>query len=119
MTVTDLLHHRHVLAPAVAEVPYDVFHHHHRAVDDHAEVQRAEGEQVGRDIAQVQADRGKQQRERDGQRHDQRAAQIAQENEQDNNDQDDAFGQVVQHRMGRERKQVATIEERHNGDARR
>ena len=33
-----------------------VFDHHHRAVDHHAEVQRAQREQVGGNVAQVEAD---------------------------------------------------------------
>ena len=57
---------------------------------------------------------GEQQRKRNGQRHDQRAAHVAQEQEQNDRHQDDAFGQVVQHRVGGEVHQVAAVQERHD-----
>ena len=97
----------------------DVLHHHHRAFHHHAEIERAQREQVGGNVVQVQADRGEQQRERNGQRHDQRAAGVAQEQEQDQRHQHDAFGQVVQHRVGGEVHQVAAVEERNDLHARR
>ena len=65
----------------VAQVAYDVFDHHHRAIDHHAKIQRAERQQVGGNVPQVQTDRRKQQRERNGRRNDQRAPDIAEEQE--------------------------------------
>ena len=91
--------------------PHDVLDHHHRAFDDHAEIERAEREQVRRNVAQVQADGGEQQGERNGERDDQRAAHIAEKDEQDDRDQDDALGQVVQHGVRGQMHQVAAIED--------
>ena len=42
------------LAFAQAQLAVDVFHHHHRAVNDDAEINRADGEQVGGYAARVQ-----------------------------------------------------------------
>ncbi len=77
----------------------DVFHHDHRAIDHHAEIQRAEREQIGRNVSQVEADRGEQERERNGGRDDQRAADIAEKEKQNDRNQDHSFGEVVQHRV--------------------
>ena len=65
-------------------------------------------------LSQVQTDGREQQRERNGQRHDERAADIAEEQEQDDRHQDDAFGQVVQHGVGGVVDQIAAIEERND-----
>ena len=88
----------------------DILDHHHGAIHHHAEVQRAQREQIGRDMPQVQADRGKQQRKRNGQGNDDRAADVAQKNEEDDDDQDHAFREVVQHRVGGVMHQVVAIE---------
>src|SRR5215469_704157 len=40
----------------------DVFHHDHRAIDDHAEVQRSKRKQVRRNMPQIKANSGKEQR---------------------------------------------------------
>ena len=94
--------------------PHDVLDHHHGAFHDHAEVERAQRQQIRRNVPQVEADGGEQQRERNGQRDDQRAADIAQEDEQDHRNQDDAFGQVVHHRAGGQMQEVAAVEERND-----
>ena len=95
----------------------DVLDHDHRAVDDHAEVQRAEREQIGGNVAQIQADGGEQQSEGNGERDDDSAAHIAEEEKQDDDDEDDAFAEVVQHRVGGVVEQVAAIEEGNDLDA--
>ena len=48
-----------------------------------------------------------------------RAADVAQEQEQDHRHQDDAFGQIVQHGVRGVVQQVAAVEERHDLHARR
>ena len=52
----------------------DVLHHDDRAVDDHAEVDRADRQQVGRNVRPVEADEREQQRERNRHRDDERRA---------------------------------------------
>ena len=113
----DLLRWGDACLAAVAEVADDVFDHDDRAVDDHAEVERAEREQVGGNVAQVEADGGEEQRERHGERDDERAAHVAEEEEQDDDDEDDALGQVLEHGVGGVVEQIAAIEERNDLDA--
>jgi hypothetical protein len=61
----------------------DVFHHHHRAINDEAEVNRAEAHQVaGQSQASHHAGHGEQHRERNRQRHDERRAPVAEQQEQ-------------------------------------
>ena len=107
----DLFRGRLGPIPLMTEVADDIFHHHHGAVHDHAEVQRAEREQIGWNMLQVETNRSEQQREGDGKRNDESAAHVSQEEKENNNHQDDPFGQVVQHGMGGEVQQVAAIDE--------
>ena len=94
----DGLHER-LFCVAEGSVAEDVFDHHHRSVDDHAEVESAEREQVGGDVAQVEQDRGEEQREGNGDGDDQRAAHVAEKEEENQRDQQDAVGQVAQDSM--------------------
>ena len=103
-------------APA-AEMADDVLHHDHRAVDHHAEIKRAQRQQVGRDMTQIKTDGGKQQRERNGERNDQRAANIPQEEKENDHHQDDALGQIVQNRVGGVMQQIAAIQEGNDLDS--
>ena len=96
----------------------DVLHHDHRAVHDHAEIERAQRQQVGRDMTEIEANGGKKQRERDGERNDQSAANIPQEEKENDHHQDDALGQIVQNRVRGVVQQVAAIEERNDLDSR-
>ena len=68
---------------------------------------------------QVEQDRSKKKRERNGERHDERTANVAQEQEKHDDDQDDALAQVVQHGVGGEVHQVAAVKVRDDLDARR
>ena len=54
----------------VGQAAEHVLHHDHRAVDDDAEVHRAERQQVRRDADPRQAEKGGEQRERDRHRDD-------------------------------------------------
>ena len=92
----------------------NVFDHHHRAVHDHSEIQRAERQQVCGNALQVEARRGEQQRKRDGQRDDDRSADIPEKQKEDDDDQDDAFRKVVQHRVRREVHQIAAVDKWNN-----
>ena len=98
---------------------HDVFHHDDRAVHHHAEIQRAQRQQIRGNVTQVEADGSKQQRKRNRQRDDERAAHIAQKQEQNDHDQNDSFGQVVQHRVRRVVHQIAAIQIRNDLHARR
>ncbi len=102
------------VAIAAAQMAHDVFDHDHRAIDHHAEIERAQRQQVGRNMVQVEADRGEQQRERNGERHDERAAKVAEEQKQNHGNQNDALGQVVQHGVRGVMHQVAAVEERND-----
>src|SRR3977135_2637319 len=84
----------------LGEMAIDVFHHDHGGIDDDAEVDGAHRQQVGRFAAQHQDHHGEEQRERDGGRDDQRAAQVAQEQPLDQEDQDHTHHHVVQHGAG-------------------
>ena len=79
----------------LSEMADDVLDHHHGAIDHHAEVQRAERKQVGGNVAEVEADGGEQQREGNGERDDDGAAHVAEEEKENDRDQDHACGQVV------------------------
>ena len=116
--VEDLLFRRSVVLVAAAEVADDVLHHHHRAIHHHSEVQRAQRQQVRGNALQVQTGRGEQQRKRNGQRDDDRAANISEKQKQDNHHQDDAFGQVVQHGVSGVVHQIAAVDERNDFHAR-
>jgi hypothetical protein len=97
--------------PAAAQVADDVLDHHHGAVHDHSEIQRAKRQQVRGNALQLQTGRGEQQRKRNGQRDDDRAAHISQEQKQNDHDQNDAFREVVQHGMRGEVHQIAAVDE--------
>ena len=96
----------------------DVFDHYHGAFHDHAEIQRAERQQVGGNVLQVQTNGGEQQGKRNRSGNDEGAADVAQEKKQNDRDQDHSFGQVVQHGVGGEVNQIAAIDERNDLHAR-
>src|SRR5215467_2965926 len=96
----------------LAEVPDDVFHHDHRSVHDHAEIQRSEREQVRGNVPQIETDRGEKQREWNGQGHDERAPGVPEEDEEDNNHQHHAFAEVVQHGVSGVVDQVVAVQVR-------
>ena len=101
----------------MAQVTNDVFNHHHGTINDHAEIERTQAEQVRRNMSQIETNGCKQQRERDGEGDDQRAAEIAEEQEENDDDKDDSLGQVVKHRVRRQVQEVASIKEGHYRDA--
>ena len=95
---------------AAAHVPNDVFHHDHRAIHHHSEIQRAQRKKIRRNVAQVEPDGGKEQRERNRQRDDESGTNIEKKQEENDADQNHAFGQVVHHRVQGEMKQIAAIQ---------
>ena len=80
-------------------MPHAVLDHHDRAIDDHAEVDRPQAEQAGRDAEPQHAGEGEQHRQRNGQRDDRARPQVAQEGEQDGDDEQPALEQVLAHRV--------------------
>ena len=61
----------------LGQVANDVFNHHHRAIHDHSEIQRAKGEQVCGNTLQIQTCRGKQECKWDRKRDDDRSPDIS------------------------------------------
>src|SRR5271165_171840 len=89
---------------------HDVLDHHHSAIHDHTKIECAQRKQVCRNMPQIQADGGKQQREGNRQRNDNCATNIAQQNEKDNDDQDHSFGEVVENGVRGVIHQVVPVE---------
>src|SRR5579872_3086571 len=81
------------------KVPVDIFHHDHGGIDDDAEIDRAERQEIGVLALQNQENDGKKQGKRDVGADDDGAAQIAEKDPLDEKDEQAAKNQVVQHRM--------------------
>ena len=101
-----------VVPRVVRQMAVDVLHHDHRRVDDDAEIDGADRQQIGGFPAQHRDDHGQEQRDRNRRRDDQRAAQVAEEHPLDEEDQRDAEQHVVQHRSHRDGDEVAAVVER-------
>ncbi len=101
------------------EMAEDVLHHDDGGIDDDAEIDGADRQQIGGFPAQHRDDDGEEQRHRNGRRDDQRAAQIAQEHPLDQEDQRDAEQHVVQHGVDRDGDEIAAVVERLDLHARR
>ncbi len=84
----------------VAEVADDVLDHDDGAVDDHAEVQCAEGEEVCGNVEKVEADCREEESERNGEGDDDGAASVAEEEKENDDNEDDALGEVCGGRCG-------------------
>ena len=97
----------------------DVLDHDHRAIHDHAEIQRAQGEKIGGNLAQVEPYGSKEQGEWNGERDDQGRPGIAEKQEQDDGHQNHPFRQVVHHRARGVAQQVAAVQHGHDLHARR
>ncbi len=75
----------------------DVFGHHDAGVDEHADGDRdpAERHDVGGDARALHKEKGSEDRERQGQRDDQDAAEVPQKEDVGKGDEDDLFDQRV------------------------
>src|ERR1017187_1881279 len=71
---------------------------------------RAPSEEISGNVAQIEPDRCKEQRERNGQRDDERGTGIEEKQEENDADQDHAFRQIVHHRVQGEMKEIAAIQ---------
>ena len=96
----------------------DVLHHHDGPVDDHAEVEGAQGEQVRRDMPQVETDRCEEERKGDGERHDQGGPEISEKEEEHERHEDESFREVMEDRVRRMVDEVAAVVEGHHLHAR-
>ena len=96
------------------QVPEDVLHDDHGAVDDDPEVHGAERQQVGGDPADSEPDERRQKRERNDGGHDTGRAQVAQEEIEHDRHQNRAFEQVLEHRVQRRLDQLRPVVERHD-----
>ncbi len=91
--------------------PEDVLDHDHGRVDEDAEVDGADRQQVGGDMLQVETDEGEHQRQRDGRGDDQSGAEIVEEEDEDDDDEEHASEQVFLDGPGREGDEVAPVVE--------
>ena len=81
----------------------------HGAVDDEAEVDRAEAHQVSADVEAHHPAHGDQHGERDSERGDQRSPEVAEHEEQDDDDERGALEQALQHRVQRRVDEVGAV----------
>ena len=86
----------------VGDLAEDIFHHDHGAVDDNAEIDGADRQQIGGLAPQHRDHHSQEQRHRYRRRDDQRAAQIAEKHPLDQEDKGDAEQEIVQHRLYRD-----------------
>ena len=98
---------------------HNVFDQHDGAFHDHAEIQSAQGQQVGGNVPEVQTNGGKQEGKRNGYGHDEGAANVPQKQKQNDQHQDHAFGEIVQDGVGRVVDQITAIKKRDDRDSRR
>ena len=100
------------LALPFGEVTQAVLGDDDGAIDDQAEIERAEAHQVGADPSLPHADGRHQHGERDHQRGDQGGAEIAEQQEQHGNDQQRAFAEIARHRGDRRVDQLGAVQAR-------
>ncbi len=98
----------------MAHVAENVLHHDDGAVHHHAEIQRAKGQQVCGNALQLETRRRKQQRKRDRQGDDECSTNIPEKQKQNDHDQNDAFGEIVQHGMRGVVDQITPVDERND-----
>ena len=95
------------------EIPVDIFDQDHGGIDDDAEIDGADRQQIGVLVAQHQDDDAEEQRERDIDADNDGAAQIAEEQPLDEEDQQAAKDEIMQHRPGGDGDQRGAVVERH------
>ena len=98
---------------AALKVAEDVLDQDDRRIDDDAEVDGADRQQVGILAAHHQNDDAEEQRKRNVDADDDGAAQVAEKDPLDQKNQNAAEDEIVQHRSGRHRNQHRAIVKRH------
>ena len=104
-------------APVPRQAPRHVLDHDHRPVDDDPEVDRAQGEEVRGEAAELEIEKRAEQRERDDERHHQRGAETHQEDAHHEHDEERAEHQVVRHGGERAPHQPGAVVEGVDADA--
>ena len=97
-----------------SQVAEDVLHHDYRRIHDDAEVNRTDGEQIGRIAAQHHNDHAEEERHRNGRRDNEGTAQVPKEKVLNAEEEQDTKHQVMQHRVGGHVNQIAAVIERLN-----
>src|SRR5258708_11344646 len=87
----------------------DVFDQNDRGVDDDAEIDGANGQQVGGFATNVKDAKGKQQGERNIESHNQSHAHVVEKHEQNHGNERQADQQVLVHRFGGEIDEIGAI----------
>src|ERR1700722_5046211 len=101
------------------EMADDVLDDDYGAVNDHSEIECAEREEIRGNFIEVEAYGSEEERERNGERDDECAAGISEEEEEDYGDEQDAFGEIFQDRVRGEMHEIAAVEERGDFHTRR
>ncbi len=92
-----------------AEFAVDVLHHHDRAVDDDAEIDGSNGEQIGGIAPSVQKNESEQQSQRNGQGRNQGGAHASQKEDEHDQHQQHPAHEIAFHGVGGDADQVAAI----------
>ncbi|NLS25940.1 hypothetical protein S2M10_09150 [Sphingomonas sp. S2M10] len=99
--------------------PQRVFNDDDGAVDDQTEVQSPKAHQIGRDPSAQHPEACQHHGDRDDQRRDQGRTEVAEQQEEHDDDQHRAFGQVFRDRLDRRIDQLGAVQHRLNYDVRR
>jgi len=99
--------------------PQRVFNDDDGAVDDQTEVQSPKAHQIGRDPSAQHTKACQHHGDRDDQRRDQGRTEVAEQQEEHDDDQHRAFGQVFRDRLDRRIDQLGAVQHRLNYDVRR
>ena len=81
-----------------AQMPHDILHHDHGAVNDDAKINGADRQQVGGNVTRVQHNESEQKSQRNRKRNNNRGAPAHQEEDQHQQHQDHAAHKIVFHR---------------------
>ena len=100
-----------------AEMTHDVFHHHDRAINDEAEINRAETHQVSAQLPLDHAGHGEKHRERNDERDDERRAPVAEQRKEHDDDEQRALREIFFDRADGAVHQFAAVVERADDDA--
>ena len=108
-----------LLTLAVTQFPENIFDHYERAIDHDAKIDRADRQQVGRNIVCVQKNEREQKSERNCHRNDESRADADQETNQNDENQNHASKQIRLDSIGGEFYEVAAVVKRPHLDVRR
>ena len=101
---------------AFTKTSHEIFDHHDGRVDHEAKVERAETHEICRNVEPSHENEGNQQRQRNHRRHDQRRADIAKEEKENERDEQCALEQIAKDRTCRSINNVGLTVERADRD---